>query len=307
VTLFAAGDSITNAHLEPIRAKALRLDDPLDSYLPYHRQAVQRVMEQAQQYDIIHFHTEPLHFPYVRKAPCAVLTTLHGRLDLEHIRPLYRTFADVPMVSISDEQRAPLPWLNWRATVYHGIPTNLYAPSDDPQNYLAFLGRIAPEKRPDRAIEIACRAGLNLKIAAKVDPADEFYFDQVIKPLLDHPLVEFVGEISDKEKNVFLSRARALIFPGDWPEPFGLSLIEALACGTPVIALRHGAVSEIVEHNTTGFILDTVEQAVQAVDYIHGLKRADIRSAFERRFSVERMARDYVRVYASLTDQRALD
>jgi glycosyltransferase involved in cell wall biosynthesis len=306
VTLFATGDSVTDARLQPIRAKALRLDDPNDNYLPYHRRAVRLVMEQARQFDIIHFHTDPLHFPFVRHAPCPVVTTLHGRLDLEEIRPLYREFADLPMVSISDAQRAPLPWLNWQATVHHGIPIDLYTPSGDPQDYLAFLGRICPEKRPDRAIEIAVRAGCRLRIAAKVDPVDQNYFDQTIKPMLDHPLVQFIGEISDEEKNEFLSQARALIFPGDWPEPFGLVLIEALACGAPVIALRHGAVSEIIEDGVTGFIVDTVEQAVRAVDDIRRLNRNDPRRAFERKFSAERMARDYVRLYTILAGRGAL-
>jgi glycosyltransferase involved in cell wall biosynthesis len=306
VTLFASGDSVTKARLEPIRATALRLDDPGDSYLPYHRAAVNIVMEQAQQFDIIHFHMEPLHFPLARQAPCAVLTTLHGRLDLEKVHPLFCAYADLPVVSISNAQRVPLPWLNWQATVYHGIPTNLYTPSDGPRNYLAFLGRIAPEKRPDRAIDIACRAGYNLKIAAKIDPVDEVYFHQIIEPLLNNPLVEFVGEISDAKKGEFLGHANALVFSGDWPEPFGLALIESLACGTPVLALRHGAVAEIIDHGVTGFILDTVEEAVRAVDDIHRLKRSDIRSAFESRFSAERMAQDYVRVYSLLADQQAL-
>jgi glycosyltransferase involved in cell wall biosynthesis len=262
-------------------------------------------MKQAQQFDLIHFHTEPTHFPFAREAPCTVLTTLHGRLDLEALHPPFRRYAELPMVSVSDAQRTPLPWLNWQATIYHGIPIDLYTPSDSPRNYLAFLGRIAPEKRPDRAIEIACRAGCTLKIAAKVDPVDEAYFHQTIEPLLDHPLVEFVGELSDAQKNDFLGHASALVFSGDWPEPFGLALVESLACGTPVIALRHGAVSEIVVHGVTGFILDSIDQAVRAVDDIPLLKRSEARSAFERRFSVERMAQDYVRIYRRLVDQKA--
>jgi glycosyltransferase involved in cell wall biosynthesis len=306
VTLFASGDSVTKAHLQPIRATALRLDDPADSYLPYHRAAVGVVMAQAERFDIIHFHTEPLQFLLARQAPCPVLTTLHGRLDLEPIRALFFGYADLPMVSISDAQREPVPWLNWQATVHHGIPTDLYAQSDSPRDYLAFLGRISPEKRPDRAIEIACRAGRRLKIAAKIDPVDEAYFHQTIEPLLAHPLVEFVGEISDAEKGAFLGSASALVFSGDWPEPFGLVLIESLACGTPVLALRHGAVSEIIDHGLTGLIVDSVEQAVSAVDDIHRLKPSDIRSAFEGKFSAERMTWDYLRLYTLLADQHAL-
>jgi glycosyltransferase involved in cell wall biosynthesis len=299
VTLFASGDSITKARLVPIRSRALRLDTPADSYIPYHKEAVRRVISSAREFDVIHFHMEPFQFQYARHSPTPILTTLHGRLDLEQDRKHFSAYSDLPMVSISDAQRAPLPNLNWQATIHHGLPIDLYKPSQDQRTYLAFLGRISPEKRPDRAIEIAERSHCKLKIAAKIDPSDELYFNKHIKDLLDKPFVEFIGEISDADKGVFLSRAKALLFPGDWPEPFGITLIEALACGTPVIALRHGAVSEIIEDGSTGFIVDSLDEAVQAVHKLDHLNHAWIRKAFEARFSVERMTQEYLTIYRS--------
>jgi len=233
------------------------------------------------------------------------LNTLHGRLDIPDLVPLYREFSEVPVVSISDSQRSPLPWINWRATIYHGLPPDLYRMTDRPQDYLAFLGRISPEKRADRAIDIACRAGMRIKIAAKVDAVDRDYFKQEIKPLLQNPLVEFIGEIGEAEKGEFLGNARALLFPIDWPEPFGLAVIEALACGTPVIAYRKGSVPEIVDNGVTGFVVDDEQEAVDAVMRLDTISRRRCREEFERRFSSRRMATDYLNVYEQLVRRQA--
>jgi glycosyltransferase involved in cell wall biosynthesis len=302
VTLFASGDSRTRANLVPGCPRALRLEGVSDQ-LAWHLCMLEQVFERADEFDLIHFHVHYLHFPSTRRQPIANVTTLHGRLDLPELQPLHRQFADMPMVSISDAQRSPLPWLNWRGTIHHGLPLNLYEFQPKPDGYLAFIGRLAAEKRPDRAIEIARRAGLKLKIAAKIDPQDRSYFEQTVKPLLSQPHVEYIGEIGEEDKSAFLGGARALLFPIDWPEPFGLAMIEALACGTPVVAFRGGSVAEIVRDGICGFVCDDIDQAVAAVGRVTELSRRRCREEFEQRFSVARMAADYVRIYQGLIEE----
>jgi glycosyltransferase involved in cell wall biosynthesis len=261
------------------------------------------VYRRAAEFDIIHFHVDYLHFGLSRREGLNRVTTLHGRLDIPDLVPLYQEFPDEPVVSISTSQRTPIPWANWQATVYHGLPGDLYSFRPEPGQYLAFLGRISPEKRVDRAIEIAKRVQMPLRIAAKVDAVDEEYFATAIEPLLEHPLIEFVGEIGDAEKDEFLGNASMLLFPIDWPEPFGLVMIEAMACGTPVIAYSNGSVPEVMEHRRTGFIVDTLEEAIEAVRRVPELSRQRCREIFEERFTAERMAREYVRVYERLIHQ----
>jgi glycosyltransferase involved in cell wall biosynthesis len=306
VTLFASGDSHTTANLVAPCQRALRLDPGCKDPLAHHVVLLHRVMQAAERFDIIHFHTDYLHFPLAHGIANRTLTTLHGRLDLPDLQPVYRTFPAMPLVSISDAQRIHLPWANWVSTVHHGLPLDLYAPGDGAGGYLAFLGRISPEKRPDRAIEIAKRSGLKLKIAAKVDKADAEYFHEKIRPLLDHPLIDFIGEIGETDKGRFLGNARALLFPVDWPEPFGLVMIEAMACGTPVIAWPHGSVPEIMEDGLTGLVVDSIDAAVAAVAKASALPRAAVRRRFEQRFSVARMATDYVRVYRRVLETQPL-
>lgn len=301
VTLFASGDSETAAELRAVCPQSLRMVDGYRDSLPYHLVMLSRVMEAAQEFDVIHFHVDFLHFPLFNRARQKTLTTLHGRLDLAELPIIYREFPAMPVVSISDCQRQPLPWLNWRATIHHGLPLDTYDLGHGSGGYLAFLGRMCPEKRPDRAIDIAKRAGLPLMIAAKVDKVDIDYFEQVIRPMLDHPLVEYVGELDETQKAKFLGEARALIFPIDWPEPFGLAMIEAMACGTPVVAYRHGSVPEVVDEGVTGFVVDNAMAAVAAIEMTADLDRAAVRARFETRFSVERMAEDYVAIYAATT------
>lgn len=306
VTLFASGDSKTKGDLVPCSDMALRLNPVVKDPLPYHLIMAEEVRRRAAEFDVLHFHVDLLHLPLISLLPARSLTTLHGRLDLPDLMPLYATFRDVPLISISDAQRRPMPPVNWRGTVHHGLPWDLLpfepVPSGD---YLAFLGRISPEKRPDRAIEIALRAGVPLKIAAKVDRADLAYWQEIIKPMIDaNPSIEFIGEISEARKAEFLGNARALLFPIDWPEPFGLVMIEAMACGTPVVAFRGGSVPEIVEHGRSGFIVDTIEEAVGAVARLDGLSRIQARQCFERRFTADRMARDYLEIYRQLESPR---
>jgi glycosyltransferase involved in cell wall biosynthesis len=263
------------------------------------------VFQRATEFDIIHFHVDYLHFPLSRRQPITHVTTLHGRLDIPDLGPLYQEFRDMPVISISNAQREPLPWANWQATVYHGIPADMYRFHEEPGRYLAFLGRISPEKRVDRAIQIAKRVEVPLKIAAKVDPVDKRYFKREIEPLLGDPLVEHLGEISDGEKNEFLGNASALLLPIDWPEPFGLVIIEAMACGTPVIAYRGGAVPEVMEEGHTGFIVEALEDAVRAVQRVPELSRKRCREVFEQRFTATRMAHDYVQLYEGLINKQA--
>lgn len=297
VTLFASGDSETSARLVPVTPRSLRPDERVVDSLAHHMLLLQYVADRADAFDVIHFHIDYLHYPLSRLRQWVHVTTLHGRLDLPDLVPLYREYTDMPVISISDAQRQPLPMANWQRTVYHGLPLDLYAPSEAPGDYLAFLGRISPEKRVDRAIEIARRAGLPLKIAAKIDAAERDYFDTDVKPLLDTPGVELVGEIGEAEKNAFLSGARALLFPIDWPEPFGLVTIEAFACGTPVIAYPHGAMPEIVEEGVSGYLVTSIEEAVQAVQRTACFSRPGCRRYFERRFTADRMVRAYVEAY----------
>jgi glycosyltransferase involved in cell wall biosynthesis len=261
---------------------------------------LEQVFRNAATFDIIHSHLDYLPFPLISRHQTPTLTTLHGRLDLPELVPIYQTFPTMPVVSISQDQRTPLPWLNWQGTVSHGLPENLYTFREEPGSYLAFLGRIAPEKRVDQAIAIAKQVQMPLKIAAKVDQIDRAYFETVIQPLLQEPLVDYIGEVNEYEKNTFLGGATALLFPIDWPEPFGLVMIEALACGTPVIAYRRGSVPEVLEDGVTGYIVENVEEAVQAVRRVIALSRRRCRQVFETRFSAYRMAQDYLRIYQRL-------
>jgi glycosyltransferase involved in cell wall biosynthesis len=258
----------------------------------------------AHEFDLVHFHLDYLHLPLATRYPLATVTTLHGRLDIPDLAPLFREFRDVNLVSISDAQRKPLSLSNWRGTVYHGLPADLYRFQEKPGSYLAFLGRVSPEKRVDRAIDIAKRAGMELKIAAKVDAVDRDYFEAKIRPLLNDPRIEFIGEIGEAEKNEFLGNALALLFPIDWPEPFGLVMIEAMACGTPTIAYRKGSVPEVLEDKETGFIVDNLQDAAKAVDRIPLLSRRTCREVFERRFSAERMVRDYLAMYKKVLSEQ---
>jgi glycosyltransferase involved in cell wall biosynthesis len=299
VTLFASGDSITKAKLVACSEGSLRLDERVIDPLAHHFVLLEEVFARADDFDILHFHIDYLHFPFSRRHNTRHLTTLHGRLDMTDLFPLYRKFADVPVVSISRAQRQVLRWLNWQGTVYHGLPTELYHAGGEREDYLVFLGRISIEKRLDRAVEIAKLSGMRLKVAAKVDAVDRKYF-KTIEHLLHAPHVECIGEVDDAGKQDLLANAHALLFPIDWPEPFGLVMIESMACGTPVIAYRCASVPEIVEHSVTGFIVDNICDAVQAVDDARRLDRALCRSRFEERFSAARMAEDYLRIYERL-------
>ena len=303
VTLFASGDSQTNARLVPACDVALRLSsEPVVDSIPHYIRLLELVFRQAHEFDILHFHIDYLHFPLTRRQSIPALTTLHGKLTIPDLVPLYKEFDDMPVVSISDSQREHLPWINWAGTVYHGLQEGLYHFHDRPGEYLAFLGRVCPEKRPDRAIEIAEQTGVQLKIAAKVDDADNTYFKEEIKPLLkSSSCVDFIGEVNDQEKDDFLGNALAFLFPIDWPEPFGLVLIEALACGTPIIAFRNGSVPEIVEHGRTGFIVDSLEDAIAAVQKVGSIDRRACRAAFEKRFTARRMAQDYLTIYEKIS------
>jgi glycosyltransferase involved in cell wall biosynthesis len=298
VSLFASADSITTANLIPVCDRSLRLDRECVDQLAHHVRQIEEVYRRANDFDIIHFHIDYLHFPVSSRLGAARLTTLHGRLDIPDLQPLYRGFPLEPVVSISDDQRKPLAWLNWQSTIHHGLPKGLLKFHPRRGQYLAFLGRISPEKRPDRAIELAQRSGIPLKIAAKVDKADEVYFAEKIKPLLqNNHLVEFVGEINEEQKDEFLGNAAGLLFPIDWPEPFGLVMIEAMACGTPVLAWRCGSVPEIIEDNVNGFIVDDMEEAAATVEPLLALDRRRCRDTFEERFSAPRMAQDYLDTY----------
>ncbi|HKB38350.1 MAG TPA: glycosyltransferase family 4 protein [Gemmataceae bacterium] len=299
VTLFASGDSQTRAKLIPACPRALWRDRDCRETLPHHLRLLELVFQDVSRFDVIHFHCDYLHFPLLRRYPCPSVTTLHGRLHTPDLQALFTEYAEVPLVSISDDQRRPMPWANWQATVYHGLPRDLHTFREQPGDYLAFLGRISPEKRLDRAIEIARRAGRPLKVAAKIYPEERDYYTQVIEPLLhaSRSFVEFLGEVGGRDKDEFLGNAYALLFPIDWAEPFGLVMIEALACGTPVIAWRCGSVPEVIADGVTGFVVDSLDQAVQAVDRIASLNRHACRAAFEERFDIARTARDYLEVY----------
>jgi glycosyltransferase involved in cell wall biosynthesis len=302
VTLFASGDSKTAAKLVAACPQALWRDGDCKETLPHHVRLLELVFQDTSRFDVIHFHCDYVHFPLLRRHPCPSVTTLHGRLHVPDLQALFDEYAEVPLVSISDSQRQPIPWANWQATVYHGLPRSLHTFRERPGEYLAFLGRISPEKRLDRAIAIARHAGMKLKVAAKIYPEERAYFKQTIEPLLraSRPWVEFIGEVGGQEKDEFLGNALALLFPIDWPEPFGLVMIEALACGTPVIAWRNGSVPEVIEDGRTGFIVASEEEAVQAVGWVSSLSRLVCRKVFEERFDAARMARDYLKVYRRL-------
>jgi glycosyltransferase involved in cell wall biosynthesis len=304
VTLFASGDSLTKGRLIAPCKRSLRLDPACAMPLVYHVLQLDQLYQNAASFDIIHFHIDYLHFLFLRRLGKPHVTTLHGRLDLPDLVPLYDEFSDVPVVSISNSQRNPLPWINWQGTVYHGIPANLYELRQNHDTYLAFIGRISPEKRVDRAIEIAKRANIKLKIAAKVDPVDRQYMETKIRPLLDHPLVEFLGEIGEEEKPEFLGHALALLFPIDWVEPFGLVMIEAMACGTPTIAFRQGSVPEIIDNGVTGFVVENIDECLAALAKVQHFDRARCRRVFEERFSASRMAADYLRTYERVIDAK---
>jgi glycosyltransferase involved in cell wall biosynthesis len=300
VTLFASGDSVTTARLIAPCEASLRLDTECIDQLSHHILMIEQVMQRVCQFDVTHFHIDYLHYPISRRQRVPQVTTLHGRLDIPDLAPLYREFRDMPVVSISNAQRTPVPGANWQGTVYHGLPDELYTFRADAGDYLAFVGRISPEKQVDHAIEIARRAGMNIRIAAKVDPANARYFEETIKPLLDQPHVEYIGEIGERDKNEFLGKAYALVFPIEWPEPFGLVMIEAMACGTPVVAYRRGSVDEVMVDGKTGFTCDGMEDAVAAIPRIAQIDRRECRRIFDERFTVRRMAQDYVAIYEQL-------
>jgi glycosyltransferase involved in cell wall biosynthesis len=303
VTLFASGDSITRAELVSVSPCALRLNQQCRDPHIYHTLLLEQVFQRQEAFDLIHFHVDYIHFPISRRLDTRQLTTLHGRLDIPDLVPIYREYAEIPLISISNAQRNPLPWANWTANIYHGLPQNLFTPRSTPGKYLAVVGRISPEKGVDRAIRIALRAGIPLKIAAKVDRTDREYFTQVVEPMLRDPSIEFLGEISEPEKNDLLGQALALLFPIEWPEPFGLAMIEAMACGTPVIAYPHGSVPEVVEEGKTGFIVSSEDEAVKVLEQkVEGLSRVACRVLFEERFSAQRMAREYLGVYSYLCE-----
>ncbi len=303
VTLFASGDSVTTAKLKSVWPRALRLDPAIRDPIAPHMLLMETVRRQAGEFDVLHFHMDYWPFSLFGRQRTPFVTTMHGRLDLAELPPVFDMFPDVPIVSISDAQRRPLPQANYVSTVQHGLPHDLLTPQPGPKDYLAFLGRIAPEKGPDRAIRIARACGIPLKMAAKVDRADQVYFDSVIRPMLAGGGVELIGEINDAQKPEFLSGAMALLTPIDWPEPFGLVMIEAMACGTPVIAFNRGSVPEIVEDGVSGYIVEDETGAMAAVNRLSRLSRATVRQRFEARFTARRMAEDYVSIYRSLAGE----
>ena len=307
VTLFASGDSVTSARLVACSDIALRLNPAVQEHLPHQLVMLEEVRRRAHEFDVLHFHIDLLHLPLIGDFADRTVTTLHGRLDLPDLRRVYEIFPEVPLVSISNNQRRPMPPANWRGTVYHGLPIDILPFTEKPKgHYLAFLGRISPEKRPDRAIDIATRAGMPLKIAAKIDNVDKAYWETVIEPMVkSHPNVEFVGEINEHQKVDFLGNAGALLFPIDWAEPFGLVMIEAMACGTPVIAFRCGSVPEVIEEGVSGILVDSVPQAAENIERALMLDRRKVRAAFERRFTAERMAKDYLAIYRNLQGIRS--
>jgi glycosyltransferase involved in cell wall biosynthesis len=302
VTLFASGDSVSKANLVSITPHALRLHECIDP-LAWHIVQLGKVLERAHEFDLLHFHTDYLHFPFTKGKNIATLTTLHGRLDIPELRHVYQHFYDLPVASISNSQRIPLPMAHWVGTVYHGLPLDLHTAGPGDGGYVAFLGRISPEKRVDRAIEIARQANMPIKIAAKIDKADQQYYEKKIRRLMKQPHVEFLGEIGEEQKQEFLGKAKALLFPIDWPEPFGMVMIEALSCGTPVIAWNCGSVPEIISHGRTGYIVESIPQAVNALRNIDRISREECRLTFERRFSATAMARNYITLYEKVYAQ----
>ena len=297
VTLFASGDSMTTARLVPCCPESLRLSTDCIDHMAHHFVQLEKVLQEKDEFDLIHFHTDYLHFPISSRKDYVSVTTLHGRLDIPDLVPLYEIYAHMPVISISHAQRDPLPHLNWQGTAYHGFPPETYKPYAKPGKYLAFLGRTSPEKGLDKAIDIAKKLGVPLKVAAKIDKADQDYFDSCIKPALDAKDIEFLGEIGYPDKNKFLGEAMALLFPICWPEPFGIVMIEAMACGTPVIAYPFGSVPEVMREGISGFTVADLEGAVEAVKKIDQLDRKQIRKYFEQRFTAARMTQDYLRIY----------
>jgi glycosyltransferase involved in cell wall biosynthesis len=303
VTLFATGDSETAARLVAACPRALWRDPDCRETLPHHVRLVELVAREAHRFDVVHFHLDYVHFPAIGRFPCPTITTLHGRLHPHDQQPVFESFPRAPLVSISDDQRRPIPDASWVATVYHGMPRGLHTYRDAPATYLAFLGRLSPEKGIEAAVEIARRVGMPLRVAAKIYPEERPYYESVVEPLFRaSPWVEFVGEVGGEAKDVFIGNAHALLFPIAWDEPFGLVMIEAMACGTPVVAFRRGSVPEIVDHGTTGFVVDDVDSAVQAVQRVCWLRRSDCRRAFEQRFDAARMTADYLEVYRKVTE-----
>jgi glycosyltransferase involved in cell wall biosynthesis len=308
VTLFASGDSVTRASLVAPCERSLRTlagcIDPMAHYMIM----LDEVLSRSAEFDILHFHIDHLHFPFTKNVGLPSVTTLHGRLDIPDLQPLYRHFRQMPVVSISRAQRTPIPFANWVGNVYHGLPRDLQPlripTNDDP--YVAFLGRLSPEKRPDRAIRIAMKAGLKLRIAAKIDAVDRAYFNAEIKVLLELPNIEYLGEIDETQKSEFLGNATAFLFPIDWPEPFGVAMIEAMSCGTPVIAFRCGSVPEVIDEGISGFIVNSEEQAVEAIHKCRDFDRKKCRAVFERRFTADRMAKDYSQIYQKLVEDEPL-
>jgi glycosyltransferase involved in cell wall biosynthesis len=300
VTLFASGDSHTSARLVPIVPRSLRTDPSSIDMLAHHVVMLEQLSRAASSFDIVHFHIDYVHFALSRRLHLPQVTTLHGRLDIPDLQPLYHEFQEMPVISISDAQRAPLPQANWLGTVWHGLPADLFRFEPHPADYLAFLGRISPEKRADRAVEIARQVGWPLRVAAKIDRADRSYFDREIAVLFHQPFVEYLGEVNGVAKERLLGRARALLFPIDWQEPFGLVMIEAMACGTPVVAWRGGSVGEVITPGVTGFIVDNLPDAVDATRRAAALDRRRVRAEFDARFTAPRMARDYLAIYESV-------
>lgn len=314
VTLFASGDSETSAELVPCCPRALRTDPDVEDPLALHMLMLEKLYRRIDDFDIVHSNVHYLTYSAMRRLPKPIVSTMHGRMDIPEYGPLYAEFGEMPLVSISYSQRRPVPEANWVQTIYHGLPLDLYDYQPLDGDYLAFVGRISPEKRVDSAIDVAERTGMPLKIAAKVDEADRGYYEREIKPRIDGELIQFVGEIGEDEKREFLGNAAAFLFLIDWPEPFGLAMIEAMACGTPVIARRRGSIPEVVDHGVSGFVCDDLDDAVEAVERLDALERSTVRETFERRFSADRMARDYVTAYrevmltyhsAALTGSRA--
>lgn len=307
VTLFASGDSETSARLVSPIDQALRLNNSSVDHMAPHILTLEQVSRMTDEFDVIHFHLDYLHFPISRLQKWSNVTTLHGKLNIPELKPLYKEFTEMPVVSISNSQREFLPLANWMDTIYHGMPTELLDCVEEQGEYLLFLGRIAPEKGPAKAIEIAIKSGIELKIAAKVDPVDQSYFEEVIKPMTKHPLVDYVGEVDLAGKNKLLGNAKALIFPIDWPEPFGLVMIEAMACGTPTIAFRRGSVPEVIDHGITGFIVDNMEESIEALSRVESFDRKLCRARFEKRFNVERMVSKYLKVYETVQELAGLE
>jgi glycosyltransferase involved in cell wall biosynthesis len=306
VTLFATGDSITKARLVAPWCCALRLQKDCRDQIAHHFTMLEMVQKEIENFDIVHYHIDYLHYPLSKRSKIPHVTTLHGRLNIPDLKPLYKEYNDIPVISISNSQREPLPDINWQKTIYHGLPENLYTLKENKGQYLAFIGRFSPEKGIDRAIELAIKTGIPLKIAAKIEHLDIEYFENTIKPLLEHPLIEYVGEIGEEDKNEFLGNAMALLFLINWPEPFGLAMIEAMACGTPVIAWNNGSVPEIIDHGQSGYIVSSMSEAEEAIKNLSMLSKKNVRQTFENKFSAKRMTENYLDAYEEIIKVKRL-